>query len=180
VRALWGPIRGLGRLALGYTETPDFRELLATVRFFAGGDQSVRDYGFQEPTPRTDTGLPIGGTVLLTARIELDSLFLDLEKWGRWGLAVFNDAGNAMDRWRLDDLSSGVGAGSRWLRRSGWYVPTPRSSSTCTASRSASISRLIRPVSEPPQAVTYEGWLGGVPSVQRCRWSGEAAQRHIR
>jgi translocation and assembly module TamA len=59
--------------------------------------------------------LPLGGSTLLTASFELDALFLELEKWGRWGLAVFYDAGNAMDAFDLGDLSAGAGAGIRWL-----------------------------------------------------------------
>jgi translocation and assembly module TamA len=115
VRALWGPVRGLGRLTLGYTESDDFRDLPPSIRYFAGGDQSVRGYGYQELTPRTPEGLPLGGSTLLTASFELDALFLELEKWGRWGLAVFYDAGNAMDAFDLGDLSAGAGAGIRWL-----------------------------------------------------------------
>jgi translocation and assembly module TamA len=115
VRALWGPLRGQVRVTAGYTETPDFRDLPPSIRFFAGGDQSVRGYGFQELGPRDDEGRPLGGAALLTASFELDALFLELEKWGRWGLAVFYDTGDAMTRFDYDELVGGAGAGIRWL-----------------------------------------------------------------
>ena len=111
----WGPIRGLGRVTLGWTETPDFRDLPPSIRFFAGGDQSVRGYGYQELTPRTEEGLPLGRDSLVSASIELDSLFLEFEKFGRWGLAVFYDTGNAMESFELGDLPAGAGVGLRWL-----------------------------------------------------------------
>jgi translocation and assembly module TamA len=115
VRALWGPVRGLGRVTFGYTETSDFHDLPPSIRFFAGGDQSVRGYAYQELTPRTPEGLPLGGTALLSASVELDAMLFDFRKWGRWGLAVFYDTGNAMDGFELGDLPAGVGAGIRWL-----------------------------------------------------------------
>jgi translocation and assembly module TamA len=115
VRSLWGPVRGMARVTVGYTESPDFRELPATIRFFAGGDQSVRGYGYQELTPRTAEGLPIGAPALTTASFELDALFLEFEKFGRWGLAVFYDTGNAMNRFSHGDLVAGAGVGLRWL-----------------------------------------------------------------
>jgi translocation and assembly module TamA len=115
VRSLWGPLRGQVRVTAGYTETPDFRQLPPSIRFFAGGDQSVRGYGFQELGPRTAAGEPIGGAALLTASFELDALFVEFEKWGRWGLAAFYDTGDAMTRFDRDELVAGAGAGLRWL-----------------------------------------------------------------
>lgn len=115
VRLLWGPIRGIARAHAGYTQTDRFRELPGSIRFYAGGDQSVRGYGYQELTPRDAAGLPIGGRALFTASVEVDALLLELRNFGRFGLAAFYDTGNAMADFELGDLRSGVGAGIRWL-----------------------------------------------------------------
>jgi len=119
VQQLFGPVRGIGRVRLGYTETNTFHRLPASLRFFAGGDQSVRGYGYQELTPRDEAGLPTGGNVLVEASFEADALLMQFRSFGRFGAAVFFDTGNAMmtsDVGSLtSELSSGVGAGLRWL-----------------------------------------------------------------
>ena len=115
VRLLWGPVRGLARVTTGYTETDEFRELPGSIRFYAGGDQSVRGYGYQELTPRDENGEPIGGRALFTASFELDAMFFEFRNFGRFGLAAFYDAGNAMMDFELGDLRGGAGAGLRWL-----------------------------------------------------------------
>lgn len=112
VRSLAENVRLLGRASVGMTETDGFRSLPPTLRFFAGGDQSVRGYGYQELGPTDEAGNVIGGEVLVLASLEADWLFY--ERFGRWGLAAFYDAGNALEDFALD-LESGVGAGLRWL-----------------------------------------------------------------
>jgi translocation and assembly module TamA len=115
VEQLWGPVRGLARVKLGYTDTQNFRELPSSLRFFAGGDQSVRGYGFQELTPRVN-GLPTGGDALVEASIEFDALFFSFRNFGRFGAAVFFDHGNALERLDVGGaLKSGAGVGIRWL-----------------------------------------------------------------
>lgn len=112
IRALGADARVLGRLVLGWTGTDDFRELPPSVRFFAGGDQSVRGYEYQSLGRRDREGNVIGAETLLEASLEVDWLFF--ERWGRWGLAAFYDVGSAS----LDlagDLRQGVGGGLRWL-----------------------------------------------------------------
>ena len=115
VEQIWGPVRGLARARIGYTETQNFHELPSTLRFFAGGDQSVRGYGFQELTPRRN-GLPTGGDALVEASIEFDALFFSFRNFGRFGAAAFFDHGNALERLDVGGaLKSGAGVGIRWL-----------------------------------------------------------------
>ena len=115
VQRLFGPVRGLARVRLGYNATQNFHELPSSLRFFAGGDQSVRGYGFQELTPRVN-GLPTGGDALVEGSIEFDALPLTFRNFGRFGAAVFYDTGNAMERLSVGgSLKSGAGAGIRWL-----------------------------------------------------------------
>ena len=109
IRSLTERTRVIGRAELGITMTPDFRSLPASLRFFAGGDESVRGYSYQSLGPRDADGNPIGGDVLITSSLELEQRILE-----RWGIAAFLDAGNALDGFSLD-LEEGAGLGLRWI-----------------------------------------------------------------
>lgn len=107
--------RFLGRAQVGYTETDQFRELPPTMRFFAGGDQSVRGFAYQALGPRDEGGNVIGGETLLTGSVELE--YRILEKWRfleKWGIAAFYDTGNAMESFS-GSLERGAGVGLRWV-----------------------------------------------------------------
>jgi translocation and assembly module TamA len=100
--------RVLLRGDLGYTAVDRFDDLPATMRFFAGGDGSVRGYGYQALGPVDDAGLARGGRHLAVASAEYERTLL-----GDWGAALFYDVGNALNG--LDDgLRHGAGAGLRW------------------------------------------------------------------
>jgi translocation and assembly module TamA len=100
--------RLLLRGEVGRTFGDDLQQLPPSLRFFAGGDRSVRGYGYQELGPRDDDGRVIGGRNLLVASAEFEHMFT-----ATWGGAVFVDAGNAFN---LRDFSPavGVGVGVRW------------------------------------------------------------------
>jgi translocation and assembly module TamA len=100
--------RFLIRGSVGATETQDFDQLPSSIRFFAGGSQSVRGYGYEELGPTNDDGDVVGGKYLLTGSIEFEHYFDD-----HWGTAIFLDAGNAIDDLD-DDLEQGAGFGMRW------------------------------------------------------------------
>jgi translocation and assembly module TamA len=76
--------------------------------FRAGGDQSVRGYGYQQLGVREGDAI-VGGRYLLTASAEY-------QYWFRppWGVAVFYDAGNAGDKFGDLHPKSGYGIGARW------------------------------------------------------------------
>ena len=80
----------------------------ATFLFRAGGDQSVRGYGYQQLGVREGEAI-VGGRYLLTGSVEYQYWFKP-----PWGVAFFYDAGNAADS--LKDLKpeSGYGVGARW------------------------------------------------------------------
>jgi translocation and assembly module TamA len=101
--------RVITRADLGYTATSDFHDLPPTVRFFAGGDQSVRGYSYQGIGPRDVFGHVIGGKVLEVASAELEYRFLQ-----KWGVAAFYDTGTASDKFG-GQLKVGTGVGVRWL-----------------------------------------------------------------
>lgn len=100
--------RVLMRGNFGTTSTPDFDQLPSSIRFFAGGSQSVRGYAYESLGPEDDDGDVVGGKHLLTGSIEFEHYFDD-----RWGIATFIDAGNAINDLD-DDLEQGVGFGLRW------------------------------------------------------------------
>ena len=104
-----GAGRLLGRVELGATAANELVELPVSVRFFAGGDNSVRGYDYEELGPTNDDGEVVGGRHLLTGSIEYDYPVV-----GRWSLAVFTDAGNAFDSFREYEVFRSVGTGVRW------------------------------------------------------------------
>jgi translocation and assembly module TamA len=99
--------RLLGRAQLGWTWQKEFEDLPPRVRFFAGGDNSVRGYGYQELGPEVD-GDVVGGKRLVTASLELDALVRS-----SWSVALFADTGSAFNN--SPDFSTGVGIGVRWF-----------------------------------------------------------------
>ncbi len=105
--APWGG-RVLLRGELGALWADDFEVLPSSLRFFAGGDRSVRGYGFKELGPKGRTGDAIGGRYLSVLSLEYEHPIVK-----DWSAAVFIDSGNAFDKFS-DGLKSGVGAGLRW------------------------------------------------------------------
>ncbi len=82
------------------------RDIPPSLRFFTGGDQSVRGYSYKSLGPRDASGRVVGGTQLLTSSVELErALFKD------WGVSVFYDAGNAFNSFSAFTLSQGAGVG---------------------------------------------------------------------
>jgi translocation and assembly module TamA len=102
-RLLWH-IRG------GTTDVSDFDALPASLRFFAGGDTSVRGYEYRSLGPVDAAGNVIGGRRLLLAGLEYDRRFLP-----KWAIAAFYDAGNAFNDRDNYELKRGAGLGIRWL-----------------------------------------------------------------
>ncbi len=100
--------RLLLRCELGATGTADFPELPPELRFFAGGDRSVRGYGYQSLGDRDAAGTAIGGRFLTTASVEFER-----EVIPDWSAAVFVDAGDVFSSGR-PHLRKGVGVGVRW------------------------------------------------------------------
>ncbi|OOG22740.1 hypothetical protein B1C78_14165 [Thioalkalivibrio denitrificans] len=105
-----GPGRLLTRVDGGATQADEVTELPSSVRFFAGGDTSVRGYGYQKLGPTNADGDVIGGRHLLTGSVEYE-----IPIRGRWRAAAFVDSGNAYDRIDDFDPRTGVGVGVRWI-----------------------------------------------------------------
>ena len=105
---LWDGARLLLRTELGASFNDEFNELPASQRFFAGGDQSVRGYGYRTIGPTDDSGEVVGGEYLTTASAELDQTLI-----GNWGAALFYDLGG-VDNDPGPKLLQGGGAGLRY------------------------------------------------------------------
>lgn len=85
-----------------------------SLLFRAGGDDSVRGYGYRTLGPVRD-GAVVGGPVLATGSIELMRRFSQTSaQWRNWYGAVFVDAGNAALDWEDYDPAFGYGVGVRW------------------------------------------------------------------
>lgn len=85
------------------------QDLPATLRFFAGGDRSVRGYAYQSLGPKDASGKVTGGKNLLTASVELERALFD-----DWGVAAFFDLGNAFNSLSKFSLYKGAGIGARY------------------------------------------------------------------
>ncbi|HEX7815324.1 autotransporter assembly complex family protein [Dyella sp.] len=109
IRAFTRRDRLILRGAVGYTVTGDFNALPPQLRFFAGGDRSVRGYGYQTIGPKNDYDRVIGGKNLLVASTEVEHYFTR-----NWGMAAFVDAGNAFNGTDYNPRI-GAGLGVRWL-----------------------------------------------------------------
>jgi translocation and assembly module TamA len=106
---LWSTARLLVRAQAGWTIKDEFKELPFSVRYFAGGDNSVRGYDYKSLGPTDAEGKVVGGTDLLVGSVEIDQRVLD-----NWSVAAFLDAGNAFDTFKDLSLKRSVGAGFRW------------------------------------------------------------------
>lgn len=107
---LAGRHRLLGRLQFGGTESNGFGAVPPSLRFFAGGDQSVRGYDYQSLSPENGQGDKIGGHYLFAASAEYQYGLTE-----RWRLASFFDHGNAFNSLDFPTLKSAVGVGLRWV-----------------------------------------------------------------
>ena len=95
----------------GHTFSGSFLDLPPSLRFYAGGDRSVRGYDWHEIGPRVEVDGDVyytGASNVVTASVEYERYFK-----GPWGAAVFVDSGSAFEGKR-PDMHTGVGVGVRW------------------------------------------------------------------
>jgi len=106
---LWTTARLLMRGEVGWTIKDEFKDLPFSVRYFAGGDSSVRGYDYKTLGPQDSAGNVTGGSDILVGSVEFDQ-----RVFGNWSVAAFVDMGNAFDSFKDLSLKTGVGAGIRW------------------------------------------------------------------
>lgn len=117
-RASW--FKGLGgrnrlivRGELGRTFVDEVVDLPPSLRFYAGGERSIRGYEYREVGPRLPASpgrdaFSLGGKHLVTASVEFERYF-NLT----WGAAAFVDSGDAFNG-STPDWRTGVGVGVRY------------------------------------------------------------------
>jgi translocation and assembly module TamA len=109
-------IRGIGdsarlilRGTVGAMHVGDFDQLPPELRFFAGGDRSIRGYAYQTIGPQNANGLVLGGEDLVVASAEYEYYFKP-----NWGVATFVDSGDAFTGFSNFKTRIGTGIGLRW------------------------------------------------------------------
>ena len=93
---------------VGTTLKDKLSELPVSIRFFAGGDRSVRGYAFETLGPVDSNGAVTGGSHLLEASVEFDRMIAS-----NWSVAAFADTGSAFEDDK-PEFSTGIGLGIRW------------------------------------------------------------------
>lgn len=99
--------RYLVRVDAGAVLMEAITELPPSLRFFAGGDNSIRGYSYESISPVDTEGSLIGARYLATAALEYQHRVS-----GNWWAAAFFDAGSAWND--KADIYRGVGLGVRW------------------------------------------------------------------
>lgn len=98
--------RILLRADLGAIWTQNYEYFPPSLRFYAGGDQSIRGYGFKEIGEYID-GVNYGGQYLALGSFEFEHRILP-----EWAIATFVDFGDAFTE--DFNLNVGAGVGARW------------------------------------------------------------------
>ncbi|NVK55758.1 MAG: outer membrane protein assembly factor [Alteromonadaceae bacterium] len=101
------------RAEAGAIYTEEFDRVPSSIRFFTGGDQSVRGFGYQKISPfvldEDGSRVLTGGKYLATASIEYAYPVAD-----NWRAAVFTDVGTSTNDFS-DPLARSIGVGAHWI-----------------------------------------------------------------
>lgn len=98
----------IGRADGSYMFTRDFNKVPYNLRFFTGGDQSIRGFDYKSLSP-TDRGIKIGGQALAIGSLEYNYQLVD-----GWRLGIFSDFGNSFDKNFNNPIEYSIGLGVRW------------------------------------------------------------------
>jgi translocation and assembly module TamA len=111
IRSFFKDFRFISRLDLGATWANSVDDLPASRRFYAGGDNSIRGWGYDALGPNDPvTDETVGGRFLSVGSLELERRIK-----GPWSAAIFTDFGNAFDPDYQQQYEQSVGLGLRWL-----------------------------------------------------------------
>lgn len=101
--------RFFSRVEVGGIDSPNYSKIPPSLRFYAGGDQSIRGYNYQTLSPKDKYGKRVGGRYMLAGSLEYQYQFAE-----KWRAATFIDKGNASNSWNMA-FKTGVGVGIRWI-----------------------------------------------------------------
>ncbi len=107
ITSIFDKWRLIGRFTLGGTAVDSIDDLPPSLRFYAGGDQSVRGFAYKSIGPIDASGTVIGGRYLMVGSMEVERKVDEM-----WSVAAFYDTGQAMDRMNVN-LKKSVGVGGR-------------------------------------------------------------------
>lgn len=99
--------RGLFRLEGGANISDEFEKLSPSLRFFAGGDNNIRGYGYESISPVDESGALTGAKYILSSTLEYQYRIT-----GDWWGAAFYDIGDAFND--TPEWKAGTGLGIRW------------------------------------------------------------------
>ncbi|HEY5672219.1 MAG TPA: autotransporter assembly complex family protein [Malonomonas sp.] len=99
----------IARADLGAILVDSIFDVPASLRFFTGGDQSIRGFSYESVAPRDEQGLLVGGKYLTVGSLEYSYPVLE-----DWRLAGFVDFGTATNDFS-EPVSVGSGVGLRWI-----------------------------------------------------------------
>lgn len=98
------------RYEQGWIFGGDMHKIPPRLRFFAGGDQSIRGFGYEEIAPKNSKGYLLGGRYLSVGSVEMQwPIIQDLR------LATFLDAGTVNNSYQHPDIHYGAGSGVRYI-----------------------------------------------------------------
>ncbi|MFA0570216.1 autotransporter assembly complex protein TamA [Vibrio gallaecicus] len=107
IRGIGENHRGLARLEGGANVAEDFDALSPSLRFFAGGDNSIRGYGYESISPKDSSGALTGAKFTASSTLEYQ-----YRVYGNWWGAMFVDVGDAFNN--TPEWKKGTGVGVRW------------------------------------------------------------------
>lgn len=99
--------RGIARIDLSANIVDNIYDVPPSIRFFAGGDNSIRGYDYESISPTDETGALVGAKFMATSSLEYQ-----YRVKGDWWLATFVDAGDAWSS--TPETNVGTGFGVRW------------------------------------------------------------------
>lgn len=98
----------IGRADASYMFTNNFAQVPYNLRFFAGGDQSLRGFDYKSLSP-TINGLKVGGQILAVGSLEYNYQVRE-----GWRVGIFSDFGNSFDKDLNTPIAYSAGLGLRW------------------------------------------------------------------
>ena len=109
LRGVLGTIQNLG--------DTDAEDIPLVERFYSGGSNSMRGFGYRDLSPKDANGDPIGGSSLIEGNLEWR-----IPIWGPVGIVGFLDAAQVDPepwKFRVDDLLYAAGTGLRYMTPAG-------------------------------------------------------------
>ncbi len=87
----------------------DITDIPPSLRFFAGGDQSIRGFAYESISPKDSKGKLTGARYMTAGSLEYAYSFAE-----KWRVATFVDSGTATNDYN-DKWKTGAGFGLRWV-----------------------------------------------------------------